>query len=626
MTEDILIKIGADIEVLRAKLAESRKLLRDGLAESGFEKVVAQQAIDLKKLQAQYKKAYNEPIYAAMQVQKQQDSYIKAQEKQRIAATKQTVNAALAGIAQETAYHKQNSKEQVNAALNGVRQETEFYKQQAKQKAVITKQQVNAALAGIKQETDFYKQQAKQQATVSKQQVNAALTAVRQQEEYVSGGKKAVQESLALGRAIHQNGVLTGQNKKLFDKNYESLKKQYGGALQKGFITKTQLINEAMKRTRTEMTAGKMQFQGWALSIMFAGQAVKNAMMQIWTSSQKTFQDVMHSTEGTVTGFDMLDGSMKYLGFTIGQALEPIAMWLVPIIDMVANWVSENEGLVRTLFVVLTVFGTIASIVGFAVLAVAGFVEAWALAGPAIAGAGQAVATFFGGAAATIGLPVIAVIALIAAAVMALVAMWKTNFGGIRDFVKETMEGLWITIKSIFGNIFGIFSGIWKVVKGVFTGDFDLLWEGIIDIIQNVRAVILKIFFGLGAAIMNVFIFIWNFVGDGFYNLVKIIIGAIRALIRTANLIPGVDISTASFDKAIADVQNAKLDARIGYISADSIAKDLGGIDAMLGLDKETAAPSVDNSTKINQVTVNVTGETDWQKLLDEIKKSSGAS
>lgn len=116
-----------------------------------------------------------------------------------------------------------------------------------------------------------------------------------------------------------------------------------------------------------QLKANEGRFQGWAMSIMFAGMAMMRYTQQLWQFGNKAFQEVMHSVEGTTTGFDNLNGSMKYLGFTIGQALEPLAAYLTPIIIKVAEWVQDNEklveGIVKWGFVLGTVFFAVGQLV-----------------------------------------------------------------------------------------------------------------------------------------------------------------------------------------------------------------------------------------------------------------------
>jgi hypothetical protein len=166
------------------------------------------------------------------------------------------------------------------------------------------------------------------------------------------------------------SGIDTLQPKQLSIYNQEltKLTKQYGNLL-----PKLTLQNEALKRTK-ELTKPE-GFKGWAMSIMFAGMAMKNAMIQLWSSSVKTFNEVRHSVEGAVTGFDMLEGSMAYLWFSLGQALEPIAFMLVPIIDKVSEWVSENEKLVAGITKWGVILGGLMAAGGGLTLALAGVNE-----------------------------------------------------------------------------------------------------------------------------------------------------------------------------------------------------------------------------------------------------------
>ena len=142
------------------------------------------------------------------------------------------------------------------------------------------------------------------------------------------------------------------------------------------------LINSSIKKTGESvntmgmsMKQGTRAFQGWAMSIMFFGMALQRAFSSIWRNSQKTFNDVMHSVEGTVTQFDMLGGSIKYLQFVAGAALEPLLFYIIPIIDMITDWIMRNEKLFAGIVAVGTVIGTVFAIGGAAALAVNGFID-----------------------------------------------------------------------------------------------------------------------------------------------------------------------------------------------------------------------------------------------------------
>ncbi len=115
------------------------------------------------------------------------------------------------------------------------------------------------------------------------------------------------------------------------------------------------------------------KFKGWAMSIMFAGMALQRMSTQLYQFGTKAFNEIKHSVEGTVTASDRLDGSMKYLGYTIGEAIEPVAEMLIPIIDGISEWASENEGVVSSLTVAAGILGTLAMAGGSIALAKDGF-------------------------------------------------------------------------------------------------------------------------------------------------------------------------------------------------------------------------------------------------------------
>lgn len=143
--------------------------------------------------------------------------------------------------------------------------------------------------------------------------------------------------------------------------------KSVAGA-QQGVLTLQNKLTAATSKS-------KMEFAGWALSIMFAGMAMQRMFSQIWKTGQKSFQDVMHSVEGTVTGFDMMQGSIKYLGFSIGQALEPLAFMLIPFIDKITEIVQKNPEMVASFTKWGTILGGIFTAGGMGVLALNGFIE-----------------------------------------------------------------------------------------------------------------------------------------------------------------------------------------------------------------------------------------------------------
>jgi len=154
------------------------------------------------------------------------------------------------------------------------------------------------------------------------------------------------------------------------------LQRAVPGSIRAADLKGYEQVQNRIERINKAVGPVRKQFAGWALSIMFFGMALTRAFNTIWKTSTKTFQDIMHSVEGTVTSFDIMQGSIAYLGFVAGQALEPIAAMLVPWIDKIADVISGNESLFRKMVIGLGVGGTVLTVIGMGVLAWNGMAEA----------------------------------------------------------------------------------------------------------------------------------------------------------------------------------------------------------------------------------------------------------
>lgn len=132
---------------------------------------------------------------------------------------------------------------------------------------------------------------------------------------------------------------------------------------------------EELQRIQLEAKNARREFQGWALSIMFFGMAMKRTFDQIWKASTKTFQDVMHSVEGSVTKFDILEGSLSHLKFTAGEALEPLSVTMTKVVDWAQRLIEKHPPLFRSITAIFGVGGVLLTGLGMAVLSFNGLVE-----------------------------------------------------------------------------------------------------------------------------------------------------------------------------------------------------------------------------------------------------------
>lgn len=239
----------------------------------------------------------------------------------------------------------------------------------------------------------------------------------------------------------------------------------------------SRLQKQGIKQTMDQIKKLRGALLGASLSALFFGMAMRNAALQVWKTSTKTFQEVMHSVEGTVTQFDLLNGSMSYLKFTVGQALEPLATQLIPIVDRLSEIVQQNPDLVAGFVKWGIVIGTVLMVVGqlgTALLGLVGLKESLQLIGNLfkIMGANvklaitnvKLLATAFKALSLTAKIGLLGVIGGI---ILALTWLWKMGeaMGGIGELGKSVIRGL-IRVFALFGDflIMGILTPLQYMV------------------------------------------------------------------------------------------------------------------------------------------------------------------
>jgi hypothetical protein len=291
-------------------------------------------------------------------------------------------------------------------------------------------------------------------------------------------------------------------------------------------------IRNAGKVSQEMDKAASRPFAGWAMSIMFFGMAIQRAFSQIRSYGTKTFKEIYESVEGNVSQVTLLEGSFKYLGFSIGAALEPIIAWIIPIVDKIADWINQHEKLTGSIVVVGTVLGALFSVGGGAVLALNGFLdlgskmglitmEADKISGYNWAALGNVVQK---------GLGVIAISFAVGDAVESFKELkdgaWVSGFG---DAVAAGLEG-WGGLTYLKGGKGSFKKGTLLVTLGIAT---DKLFEGtLFTDLMKIAGAIMAIFTALGMQIAD------NLKGF----LVDAFIGAVAAMPDTVLSAFGIDL------------------------------------------------------------------------------------
>lgn len=168
---------------------------------------------------------------------------------------------------------------------------------------------------------------------------------------------------------------------------------------------------------------------------------------------------------------------------------------------------------------------------------------------PAIISGAKAAFSSFGAVIGGISAPVVAVIAVIVALVAAFVHLWRTN----EDF-RNKITAIWEQIKSIFSgfcqgivdrinalgfdfkNITEVIKAVWdglcKFLKPIFEGQFQQIaniFKAVTDIILSVLDIFVGIFTGdwdkVWNGIKGIFVAVWNFIKDTLKNALNMICG-----------------------------------------------------------------------------------------------------
>ena len=137
--------------------------------------------------------------------------------------------------------------------------------------------------------------------------------------------------------------------------------------------------------------------------------------------------------------------------------------------------------------------------------------------------------------------------------------MFGDTIGNIYDTFVENLQLILNWFDMTFTNIKRIFDGLIQFIKGVFTGDWQMAWEGvqkifgaIWDWIKNTLKTVLEIAWNtvkgvasrVGETISNVFKAIVNGVLSGVERVLNSPIRAVNRLIGVINAVPGINLST----------------------------------------------------------------------------------
>jgi len=332
-----------------------------------------------------------------------------------------------------------------------------------------------------------------------------------------------------------------------------------------------------LNRTTTSTTTGQHRFKMELLGTMFAGMALYRVMGGLLKRQYELW------------------GITEMFGATLTVVFLPLMEMLAPILyNIMDAFMNMPEGIQLALgaFVLLgAAVGAFLMIFGQIGLAVTSLVKAFPVLlklGGAIKGAGTAIAG--------VGSTFLLVAGIVAAVLVGMYLAWKENFLGMKQVVQNWIDG----IKQLLGGLVDVFKGIFMIIKAIFTGDFDLLIEGL-----------KKVFTGL-----------WSFLVGGFKvaiaTIEAVFIGALKIVINIINMILG-------FGGRIGNLIAGRgwTDANIGIKIPSFQTGGMMPYNGLAYLHKGETVTPVGTTNIAPNITINATIASDYdvRRLAEELKR-----
>ena len=246
----------------------------------------------------------------------------------------------------------------------------------------------------------------------------------------------------------------------------------------------------------------------------------------------------------------ILKSQLEELAISFGEILMPAIRAIVSKIQALVDKLNQMDPATKETIVkialVAAALGPLLVVVGKTMVGVGKLMQLVSNLPTMIAGA-KAAFSSFGAVIGGISAPVVAVIAVIAALVAAFVHLWRTN----EDF-RNKITATWEQIKSIFNNfcqgivdrvnalgfdfknigevIKAVWDGLCKFLKPIFEGQFQQIaniFKAVTDILLNVLDIFIGIFTGdwdkVWNGIKGIFVAVWNFLKDTLKNYMNVL-------------------------------------------------------------------------------------------------------
>ena len=307
-------------------------------------------------------------------------------------------------------------------------------------------------------------------------------------------------------------------------------------------------LSESEAASAAQAFAGKNAMSGF-LALMNAAPADIEKLNGAITTCDGTSLSMAETMQDNLGGqLTILKSQLEELAIAFGEILMPtirkIVSHIQALVDKFNSLSPVTKETIAKVALVAAALGPLLVVVGKTMVGVGKLMQVVSNF-PTMFASARTALTSFGAAIGGISAPVVAVIAVIAALVAAFVHLWKTN----EDF-RNKMAAIWNEIKSIFEgfcqgivdrinalgfdfkNIGEVIKAVWeglcKFLKPVFEGAFQQIaniFRLVTDTILNVLDIFIGIFTGdwdkVWNGIKGIFVAVWDFIKATLKNVMN---------------------------------------------------------------------------------------------------------
>lgn len=302
---------------------------------------------------------------------------------------------------------------------------------------------------------------------------------------------------------------------KIFDQNGKM--RDFGDIMNDARIKLSKLTDQ-QKTLLAKTVAGTTAMSGF-LAIVNSSDAdfekLTNAINDCDGAAKKMSEIMIDNAKGQLT---IIKSQLEGIAIQLSQYVFPFLKSILSLIQTLLTKLSELSPTQQKILLIVTgliiALGPLLIVIGKIGTGISSLISAFKFLGPLLSGAKTAVAGFVAG-----FNPVILIIAAVAAAVVGIgyliyknwddICSWTRNladnisaiWNNITEFFKNLFSTDWTETFGLIGNLLNgvyanienfinafkeIFKGIITFIKGVFTGDWKMAWEGVKSIFKGV--------------------------------------------------------------------------------------------------------------------------------------------